>query len=89
MSAHLLLLVLGIGGFVALCAGQSRCQAALVGRMLAPVTARRLRWTGWALIAALGLSACAAFGAGRGLVLFAGYASLGAAVTVALTKRPH
>ena len=89
MSAHLLLMVLGIGGFVALCAGQSRYQPALVGRKLDPTTARRLRWTGWALIATLGIAACGAFGAGRGLVLLAGYASLGAGVAVALTKRPH
>ena len=85
--AHPALLLLALGAFLALCAGLPRHQQALFRRKLEPGATRALRITGWTLLACAFALAWAVFGFGRGAVLTAGYATLGALTAVMVLNR--
>lgn len=89
MMLHLILLPLASAGFVSLCAGLPRYQSSLLNRKLSPKATRFLRLAGWLLLAGMVAIAIMGFGAGRGLVLSAGYATIGAVSAVTLTSRGH
>ncbi|WP_196805700.1 DUF3325 domain-containing protein [Sphingobium xenophagum] len=84
---HPILLTLASAGFVSLCAGLPRYQSSLLNRRLSPKATRYLRLAGWLLVASMAAIAVIGFGAGCGLVLSAGYATVGAASAVTLTSR--
>jgi hypothetical protein len=78
---HLALLLLALAAFVALCLGDARRQVDLLGRKLAPGAAVPLACGGWLLLALGSVAAIAGLGA-YGVVEWAGFLSLGAAVVV-------
>lgn len=84
---HPVLLLLALGAFLALCAGLPRHQQALFRRKLEPGATRALRIAGWALLAGNFALAWGVFGFGRGMVLTAGYATLGALAAVTVLNR--
>lgn len=84
---HVLLLLLALAAFQALCAGLPRHQQALFRRKLDAPATRGLRVAGWVLLVALYACAWAAYGFGRGTVLTAGYATVGALAAVAVLNR--
>jgi hypothetical protein len=87
MIPYLLLVPLVLAAFLLLCLANHRHQGAMVGQRLDARLSRRLRRIGWLLLViAYGL-AWATFGFGRGTVLFAGYATFGAAGIVAFLNR--
>ncbi|AHE53154.1 DUF3325 domain-containing protein [Sphingomonas sanxanigenens] len=85
--AHLVLLGLATGGFMLLCAANPRHQQALLHRRLTAGTARRLYLGGWAAFGAAVPVAWSAYGAATGTVVLFGFATVGAAITVALANR--
>jgi hypothetical protein len=84
MTANILLLLVAVAAFLALSAAMPRHQAVLLGRKLSRTESHRARFGGWALLAALFAIAVTLFGGGRGVLVFAGYATLGAAIAVGL-----
>ena len=87
MIVHLILLALAAAAFISLCTAMPRYQAAMIGRKLPERRTAQLRLLGWTLIGLLLAIACFTFGCDRGPILCLGYATLGAAVAVALANR--
>jgi hypothetical protein len=87
MIVYLLLVPLVLAAFLVLCLANPRHQGALVGQRLDGRLSRRLRRIGWLLLLLACALAWAAFGFGRGTVIFAGYATFGAAGIVAFLNR--
>lgn len=81
------LLIAVTAAFYGLCVATPKHQTPLLGRKLVGVMSGRVRIAGWIiLIAALALC-WQQFGFARGLVLFAGLSSVGAAIVVAMLTR--
>ena len=80
----ILMLAVSTAAFLALSAAMPRHQTDLFRRKLSKPESRRARWGGWILLAALLALAIIPFGVGRGLPMFAGYATSGAGMAVAL-----
>lgn len=83
MTANILMLLF-TAAFLALSASMPRHQVALFGRKLSETEIRRARFGGWVLLIALFAIALTLFGIGRGVLVFAGYATLGAGIAVGL-----
>jgi hypothetical protein len=84
---QLLVLALAIGAFLALCAGMPRHQQALLGSKLNERATRRLRFLGWVLLACAFALAWSLFGFGRGTMIMAGCATIGALGAVITLNR--
>lgn len=84
MTANILMSVVAASAFLALSAAMPRHQVALFGRKLSRPENRRARLGGWALLVALLAVALSLSGIGRGILVFAGYATLGAGIAVGL-----
>ncbi len=84
MVANILMSLIAAAAFLVLSAAMPRHQAALFGQKLSKTENRRARFGGWVLLAALFTIAVNLVGIGRGVLIFAGYSTLGAAVAVAL-----
>lgn len=80
--ANILMSLIAAVAFLGLSAAMPRHQTALFHRKLSKAENRRARFGGWALLIALLAIASHRFGFGRGLLVFAGYATLGAAIVV-------
>ena len=85
--AHLALLALATGGFMLLCAANPRHQQALLRRRLDAAMSRRLYWGGWAVLAAAIPVAWTVYDPATGTIVLFGFATVGAAITVALANR--
>jgi hypothetical protein len=81
---YVLLTPLILCGFFALCAAVPRHQPHLLSRRLRPAASRRVRAGGWILLTSGFALSWYSFGPGRGMPIFAGIATLGAAVVVGL-----
>lgn len=84
MTANILMSLVAAAAFLALSAAMPRHQAALFGRKLSRIESRRARFGGWALLAVLLAIALSLGGIGRSVLVFAGYATLGAGIAVGL-----
>lgn len=84
MTANILMSLIAAAAFSSLSAAMPRHQAALFGRKLSTTENHRARCGGWALLVALFAIALSLGGIGRGVLIFAGYATLGAGIAVGL-----
>jgi hypothetical protein len=84
MMTNVLLLPIAVAAFLALSAAMPRHQIALFSRKLSEPESRRARICGWTLLIAMAAAAAAKFGIGRGILVVAGYATIGAGIAVGL-----
>ncbi|MGF7151252.1 ABC-type multidrug transport system permease subunit [Sphingomonas zeicaulis] len=85
--AHLAMLALATGGFMLLCAANPRHQQGLLRRRLDAGMSRRFYWAGWVVLAAAIPVAWTAYHTATGTVVLFGFATLGAAITIAFANR--
>ncbi len=83
MIADILMFLFADAAFLMLCAAMPRHQAQLIGRKLPARSSRLARAGGWAFLTLLFVIACLWHGAAQGVLLFAGYSTVGAALAVA------